>query len=149
MAEPRKRTALPPRVVPHLTAEQEALWAAISAPENAHIFSLEAVSKAFAHINVESTDMTKALVTSDPEIMGGMPVFAGTRVPIEIVLASADAGADMSQLRAAYSFLTDAHIAAARVYTEAHPRPSPPRRLSETNPDWILRKPGKQIRGSK
>jgi len=91
----------------------------------------------------------EALVTSDPEIMGGMPVFAGTRVPIEIVLASADAGADMSQLRAAYSFLTDAHIASARVYTEAHPRPSPPRRLSETNPDWTLRSPGKQIRGSK
>ena len=145
----RKRTQTTTRVVPTLTAEQEALWAAISAPENAHIFSLEAVGKAFAHINVENTDMTKALVASNPEIMGGMPVFAGTRVPIEIVLASAAAGADMNQLRAAYSFLTNAHLEAARVYTEAHPRREPPRRLSETNPDWILRSPGKQIRGSK
>ena len=68
MAEPRKRTALPPRVVPHLTAEQEALWAAISAPENAHIFSLEAVSKAFAHINVESTDMTAHIPAAAPKL---------------------------------------------------------------------------------
>ena len=79
------------------------------------------------------------MVTSDPEIMGGVPVFAGTRVPIEIVLASAAAGADMSQLQAAYSFLTSAHLEAARVYTEAYPRREPPRRLSETNPSWKLR----------
>jgi uncharacterized protein (DUF433 family) len=140
MAEPRKRTALPPRVVPHLTAEEESFLSAISAPENAHHFSLEAVSKAFANSNRLRPDMTKALVTSDPEIMGGTPVFAGTRVPVEIVLASAAAGADMSQLRAVYSFLTDAHIEAARVYIEAHPRREPPRRLSETNPTWKLRK---------
>lgn len=105
-----KRTALTPRVVPVLTAE-------------------EAVSKAFAHVD------SAALVTSDPEIMGGTPVFAGTRVPVEIVLASAVAGAGMNQLRAAYSFLTDAHLAAARVYTEANPRLGRPRRLSEANPD--------------
>lgn len=135
-------------VVPTLTAEAEAVFSAISAPENAHIFTKEAARKAFAHINVEGIDMTKALVTSDPEIMGGTPVFAGTRVPIEIVLASAAAGADMSQLQAAYSFLTSAHIAAARVYTEAHPRREPPRRLLEKNPGWTLRT-GKQIRGSK
>lgn len=79
------------------------------------------------------------LVTSDPEIMGGIPVFTGTRVPVEIVLASAVAGADMNQLRAAYSFLTNAHLAAARVYTEVHPRRGRPRRLSEVNPDWKLR----------
>jgi uncharacterized protein (DUF433 family) len=89
------------------------------------------------------------LVTSDPEIMGGIPVFTGTRVPVEIVLASAAAGADMNQLRAAYSFLTSAHIEAARGYTEAHPRREPPRRVSVTNPSWVLRTPGKQIKGSK
>lgn len=60
MTEPHQRTAPPPRAVPVFTAEQEALWAAISAPENAHIFSLEAVSKAFAHVDIsEYTDMTE------------------------------------------------------------------------------------------
>lgn len=56
----RKRTAPPPRAVPVLTAEEEAFLSAISAPENAHIFSLEAVSKAFAHIDIsEDTDGTE------------------------------------------------------------------------------------------
>lgn len=54
----RKRTQTTTRVVPTLTAEQEALWAAISAPENAHIFSLEAVSKAYANTTRLRPDMT-------------------------------------------------------------------------------------------
>ena len=58
MIKPHKRMALTPQVVPTLTAEQEALWAAISAPENAHIFSLDAVSNAFAHTKKLRPDMT-------------------------------------------------------------------------------------------
>ena len=58
MEEPRKRTA-PPREVPTLTAEEEAFLSAISAPENAHIFSLDSVSKAYAHTKRLSTDMTE------------------------------------------------------------------------------------------
>lgn len=98
-------------------------------------------------IHLLATQDPAALVTSDPEIMGGTPVFAGTRFPAEIVLASAVAGADMNQLREAYSFLTNAHLEAARVYTKAHPPRERPRRLSETNPSWTLRT-RKQIRGS-
>ena len=59
MTEPRKRTALTSRVLPTLSAEEEAFLSAISAPQNAHIFSLEAVSKAYANTKRLSTDMTK------------------------------------------------------------------------------------------
>ena len=45
----RKRTQKLDRAVPTLTAEEESFLSAISAPENAHLFSLEAVSNAFAH----------------------------------------------------------------------------------------------------
>jgi hypothetical protein len=55
----RKRTQTTPRVVPTLTAEEEAVFSAISAPENAHIFTKEAARKAFAHIKRLSTDMTE------------------------------------------------------------------------------------------
>lgn len=58
MAGPHKRTARPPREVPVLTAAEEAFLSAISAPENAHIFSLEAVSKAYAHTKRLRPDMT-------------------------------------------------------------------------------------------
>jgi len=30
-------------------------------------------------------DRLRQLVTSDPEIMGGTPVFMGTRIPVDVV----------------------------------------------------------------
>lgn len=58
MTEHRKRTARPPRVVPVLTAEEESFLSAISAPENAHRFSLEAVARRFAQTKRLRPDMT-------------------------------------------------------------------------------------------
>jgi uncharacterized protein (DUF433 family) len=55
-------------------------------------------------------------IVSDPEILGGTPVFAGSRVSIDIVLASVDKGISMERIVAAYPFITEAHIAAAREY---------------------------------
>ena len=62
------------------------------------------------------------LVTANPKVMGGgMPVFAGSRVPIEIVLSSLKAGVDFEELKLSYPFLTPAHIEAARAYEQEHP----------------------------
>jgi uncharacterized protein (DUF433 family) len=60
-------------------------------------------------------------VVTDPEILDGMPVFAGSRVPIDMVLACVDAGTDMARIRQAYPFVTDGHITAARAYKASHP----------------------------
>ena len=79
---------------------------------------------------------TTVLVTSDPEIMGGAPVFAGTRVPIDGVLASLAAGIDMSRIRDSYPFLTEAHLQAARAYDEAQPSCYRPQSIAEAHPDW-------------
>jgi uncharacterized protein (DUF433 family) len=62
-------------------------------------------------------------VVTDPEILSGMPVFAGSRVPIDMVLACVDAGSDMARIRQAYPFVTDEHITAARAYKTSHPTP--------------------------
>ena len=61
------------------------------------------------------------LVTANPEVMGGMPVFAGSRVPVEIVLSSLEAGVDLEELKLSYPFLTPAHVEAARAYEQEHP----------------------------
>ena len=82
----------------------------------------------------KEVDQADALVTTHPDIMGGAAVFAGTRVPIDTVLGSMAAGVDMDRLRASYPLLTDAHLQAARVYDEVHPRRGRPRRLSDANP---------------
>ena len=36
--------------------------------------------------------MTKLKIVTDPEIMGGTPVFAGTRVPVRVLFEHLEAG---------------------------------------------------------
>ena len=36
--------------------------------------------------------MTDKLIDRDPEILGGTPVFAGTRVPVRILMENLEAG---------------------------------------------------------
>ena len=69
----------------------------------------------------------RAVITSDPEVMGGMLVFNGTCVPIENVLASLDNGLDWQRVVDAYPFLTHALVGAARTYSKVHPRRGRPR----------------------
>ena len=88
-----------------------------------------------AYLRAQAVDQADALVTSNPEVMGGVPVFAGTRVPVEFVLGSLAAGIDMDRLKASYPFLTEAHVQTAKVYDEVHPRRGRPRRIAEVNPD--------------
>lgn len=60
---------------------------------------------------------TIAAVVEDAQVMGGLPVFRGTRVPIANVLASLEAGFNLDQLREAYPFLTPELVNAARNYS--------------------------------
>lgn len=83
----------------------------------------------------KEVDQADALVTTDPEIMGGVPVFAGTRVPISTVLSSLASGIDLDRLKASYPFLTEAHIESAKVYEAVHPRRGRPRRIADLNPE--------------
>lgn len=92
-----------------------------------------------ARVRARDVDQAEALVVVDPDILGGEPVFAGTRVPIEIVLASQVAGVDIKRLQASYPFLTQAHLQAAQVYQEVHPRRGRPRRLEDATPGLTRR----------
>ena len=88
----------------------------------------------------EALDRTKEviqagqMVSTDPDIMGGAPVFVGTRVPIAMVLGSLATGIKLDRLKASYPFLTEAHIQAAKVHAAVHPRSGRPRRLADVNP---------------
>ena len=73
-------------------------------------------------------------VSVDPEVLGGAPVFKGTRVPIETILGSLDAGEEFGRLRQSYPFLTEELAEAARVYATVRPRRGRPPRLSEVAP---------------
>ncbi|MBC7705638.1 MAG: DUF433 domain-containing protein [Rhodoferax sp.] len=86
-----------------------------------------------AMARASDVDRADQLIIEDPGIMGGVPCFAGTRVPIENVLGSLDKDISKERVLKSYPFLTDAHLEAARIYTKVHPRKGRPRRLSESN----------------
>lgn len=58
-------------------------------------------------------------------------MLAGTRVPISTVLGALGEGMALDEVREDYLFLTEAHVAAAQVYAQVHPRRGRPRRLRD------------------
>jgi hypothetical protein len=47
---------------------------------------------------VRKVERANSLVQEDAEVMGGLVVFSGTRVPVEIVIASLDRGIDNQRI---------------------------------------------------
>ncbi len=60
--------------------------------------------------------MEKKLITSDPQIMMGKPVIAGTRITVELVLEKLAAGETVDQILAAHPRLTREAIQAALAF---------------------------------
>lgn len=59
-----------------------------------------------------------ALISISADVMGGVPVFAGSRLPISVVLDSLEEGVKLERLQTFWPFLIEAHIQAARTYVE-------------------------------
>jgi uncharacterized protein (DUF433 family) len=83
----------------------------------------------------------KHLVVSDPEIMGGDPVFRGTRLPVHMVAELLAKGSTQAELLEAYPRLTDEMIRVAPIYAAAYPLRGRPR-----NQPWHDQKPVRRTR---
>jgi uncharacterized protein (DUF433 family) len=83
----------------------------------------------------------KHLVVSDPEIMGGDPVFRGTRLPVHMVAGLLAKGSTQAELLEAYPRLTDEMIRVAPIYAAAYPLRGRPR-----NQPWRDQKPVRRTR---
>ncbi len=46
---------------------------------------------------IEAHEITSLPVTVDPEILGGTPVFRGTRVPVDALLTNLEAGVSIDE----------------------------------------------------
>jgi uncharacterized protein (DUF433 family) len=57
--------------------------------------------------------MTQQLIISDPKIMMGQPVVAGTRITVDLILEQLSAGETVEQLLEAHPRLTREGIQAA------------------------------------
>ncbi len=60
--------------------------------------------------------MAKSLIVSDPKIMMGKPVVAGTRVTVELILDKLAAGESFEQILEAHPQLTREAIQAALTF---------------------------------
>jgi uncharacterized protein (DUF433 family) len=72
-----------------------------------------------------STAMKSSVVTSSPDVMGGTPVFAGTRVPVETFLEYIEGGESIDDFLEGFPSVTREQVVAfleetkARVLAEA------------------------------
>jgi uncharacterized protein (DUF433 family) len=70
----------------------------------------------------------RRLVVSDPEILGGDPVFCGTRVPVHLVAELVAQGANPAELIEGYPRLTAEMLRVAPVFAAAYPLRGPRRK---------------------
>ena len=61
-------------------------------------------------------NMQKKLIVSDPNIMMGKPVIAGTRITVELILEKLAAGETIEQILEAHPHLTRAAVQAALAF---------------------------------
>ncbi|EYD76325.1 Uncharacterized protein y4eO [Rubellimicrobium mesophilum DSM 19309] len=76
-------------------------------------------------------EAAKAMVVSDPDVRGGLPVLMGTRLGVYEVAGLIEAGS-MDEALAAYPSLTPELARAAVLFAKAHPRTGRPRKAGGT-----------------
>jgi uncharacterized protein (DUF433 family) len=65
--------------------------------------------------------MAEDAIVSDPDVLWGMPVIKGTRVPVYDLAASVKAGIPRDRILAAYPTIQEHHLDLAVAYAEANP----------------------------
>lgn len=81
------------------------------------------------------------LAGADAEVLGGVPVFRGTRIPIHMIAELLSNGETVETLRKGYPRLTDEMIRLAPIYAGAHPLRGRPRKRP-----WRGRPNGRVVR---
>jgi uncharacterized protein (DUF433 family) len=74
--------------------------------------------------------MEADLIVTDPDVMSGKPVVAGTRITVELILEKLAAGETVEQILEAHPRLTREAVSAALAYAAQFFRDPPPRRAA-------------------
>lgn len=97
-------------------------------PEVATVRPVEAVQIDVEQARLEVQEsigelkQAEKMVTTNTEVMGGVPVVAGTRIPVSVVSDMLSQGATPEEIVEGYPSLTTSQVRLAQVYTSAHPR---------------------------
>ncbi|MET3108087.1 uncharacterized protein (DUF433 family) [Oxalobacteraceae bacterium GrIS 2.11] len=82
-------------------------------------------------------DRANNLIVVDEEIMGGEPVFKGTRIPVHNIAASLKLGIANDQILGAFPDLSKEMVSVAEVYAKVYPRRGRPHKISDKYPSWV------------
>lgn len=74
--------------------------------------------------------MDTNLIQSDPAVMMGKPVVAGTRITVELILEKLAAGETVEQIVESYPRLTRESVSAALAYAAQAVRELPPKKAA-------------------
>ena len=85
---------------------------------------------------VRALRRAERLITTDPETMGGNPVFRGTRVSVHLIDEKLRLGETVERLREDYPRVSEEMIRLAPIYAAAHPLRGRPRK--QPWPGWRL-----------
>lgn len=80
---------------------------------------------------VRDLDAAEAAVTQSSKVMGGEPVFKGTRIPVRLVASMLDQGVSEAEILDGYPGLEARHLEFARIWGVAHPRRGRPKTLAD------------------
>jgi uncharacterized protein (DUF433 family) len=82
-------------------------------------------------LRVKDLDEAASLITRKKGVMGGEPVFAGTRIPVYLVASMLAAGADEADILEGYPKLTARMLELSKIWVAAHPRRGRPKSLKD------------------
>jgi len=78
---------------------------------------------------LRTLESARRLAAVDEKILGGAPVFRGTRIPVAMIANMLAAGDTVEQIAAGYPNLTEEQISLAPLWLELHPQKGrPPKR---------------------
>jgi uncharacterized protein (DUF433 family) len=72
--------------------------------------------------SLKRLERAESIIVEDPETMRGMPVYRGTRIPVELIADMLNQGASVDEILEGYPALDREKIELASLYLQAFPR---------------------------
>lgn len=91
----------------------------------------------------QELEEAEAMIAQDKAIMGGEPLFKGTRIPVRLIASMLEDGVSEEEILAGYPKLTSRHLALAPIWVAAHPRRGRPKPVKD---DTLVLKQTRRIK---
>jgi uncharacterized protein (DUF433 family) len=90
--------------------------------------------------NVGNLKQAEQMVSANVNVMGGIPVISGTRIPVAAISEMLSQGATVEEITEGYPSLSAEQVRLASIYVAAHPRRGRPASRPWTDPKASLKK---------